>query len=82
MTALSADDHAALNLLAGGLLFRTNDRRFYQRRNAPSVTAYRVDRLAESGLVNIFEFNADGRLVTAARLTKDGRQARAQGTDK
>lgn len=82
MAALSDDDHAALNLLAGGRLFRTTDRRFYQRRNAPSVTAYRIDRLAEQGLVKIFDFNDAGRLVTGARLTRSGREARAKGTDK
>lgn len=79
MVNLSSDDHAALNLLAGGRLFRTSDRRFYQRQNAPSVTAYRIDRLAEKGLVEIFDFHNDGRVVTGARLTKTGKQARAKG---
>ncbi len=81
MPRLSSDDHAALNLLAGGRLFRTSDRRFYQRRNAPAVTAYRIDRLAEQGLVKIFDFHDAGRLVTGARLTPSGQQARAKGTD-
>lgn len=79
MVSLSPDDHAALNLLAAGRLFRTTDRRFYQRQNAPSVTAYRIDRLAEKGLVEIFDFNAAGRVVTGARLTPTGKQARAKG---
>lgn len=79
MVSLSADEHAALNLLAGGRLFRSADRRFYQRRNAPSVTAYHIDRLAEKGLVKIFDFNTEGRVITGARLTQDGKQARAKG---
>lgn len=79
MPRLSPDDHAALNLLAGGRLFRSNDRRFYLRQNAQPVAAPRIDRLAEQGLVSIYDFHADGRRITAARLTPDGQQARAKG---
>lgn len=81
MPALSDDDHTALNLLAGGRLFRSIDRRFYLRHNAPSVTAYRIERLAEQGLVDVFSFHADGRLITAARITGDGHKARDKGHD-
>lgn len=78
MPRLSPDDHAALNLLAGGRLYRTTDRRFYQRQNAQPVTAARIDHLAEEGLVSIYDFTNGGRRITAARLTKDGREARSK----
>lgn len=77
MTTLTDAERAALNLLAGGRLFRTASRRFYGRRNSELVDTRCIVNLAYRGLVDIFSYHANGRLVTAARLTMDGQKARS-----
>lgn len=76
MVSLTRPEREILNILAGGRMYLSADRRRYSRRFAPTIAASRVDRLARAGLVAVSTFVANGATVTAARLTEDGEGAR------